>query len=114
MEFIMMNKISLGFSISSFALILIMIIFGNINLNFNEDEFVVVDQAKYDYCNPIHDYYDKDWVDRYSKWSYQEKVFSCAENFAINSQIKHEIDLHSNERGSVTGKGIHHQHYDKY
>ena len=112
--FIMMNKISLGLSISSFVLILIMFVLGNINLNFNEDESVVVGQAKYDYCNPIHDYYDKDWVDRYSKWSYQAKVFSCSEFFSINNYIEHEIYLHSNERGSVTGEGIHHQHYDEY
>ena len=43
----MMNKISLGLSITSFVLILIMIIFGSINLNVNEDRVVVVEQPIY-------------------------------------------------------------------
>ena len=35
MGFIMMNKILLGLSITSFVLILIMFVFGNINLEFD-------------------------------------------------------------------------------
>jgi len=47
----MVNKISLGLSISSFVLILIMFVFGNIkldfNLNFNEYKSVAVKQPIY-------------------------------------------------------------------
>ena len=109
----MMNKISLGLSISSFVLILIMFVFGDVNLEFNEQKSVVVEQPKYNYCNPSHEYYDKGWVDIYNNFPNEWKVFSCAETYYIDTQIEYNMGLHSAD--SWGQGGYHHTHsYDIY
>ena len=111
----MMNKISLGLSISPFALILIMFVFGDINLNFNEDESVVVEQPKHDFCYPTHEYYDKSFADHFNKYPDEWKVFSCAEAYYIDYQIEYNIGLFISEHNNSkynSGRAKHHEHRD--
>ncbi len=113
----MMNKISLGLSISSFVLILIMFVFGNINLEF--DTKFNVNETEDNLLNLCEDSstlntearnFIKYHVEIWEKSPYR-KVFTCTQSFFILYAVGNAIKDHND-----FGKGKkHHSHsYDMY
>ena len=109
----MMNKISLGLSISSFVLILIMFVFGNIDLEFdtNETESLRVNQHKINICDEGHELYYKTSVEWYNNLPDGHKnIFTCEETISIDNAIHLHIDDHEARDPYNPNYGIHHTH----
>ena len=112
----MMNKISLGLSISSFVLILIMFVFGNIDLEFdtkiniNETENLQVDKSILNICDEGHELYSKKAVEWYNSLTDEHKnTFTCEEVTYIENEIHLHLDHHLAQSDPLRGK-IHHTH----
>ena len=112
----MMNKISLGLSISSFVLILIMFVFGDVNLKFdneintNETENLQVDKPILTICDEDHELFSKKTYEWYNSLTDDHKnTFTCEEVTYIENEIHLHLDGHLAEGNFLTGK-IHHTH----